>query len=203
MGLESLLARLEAEVREREAAIEAEANRQAAEILAEAERAVRDERATFHRARERELQRELDAAVAEARHAANAATLTARERLLGRVFAESLRGIPALTEDPRLLDTLAGRFADAREYVGDAEIAVRCSPALVAALKRIADRTARGVTVEVSADVGTGFVLETADGSLTVDATLERALERHRREIAARLLTRLEELEPCPSTSAT
>lgn len=199
MGIESLLARLEAEVEERDAAIEAEANRQAAEIVAAADRAVCEERVTFHHARELELRRDLDAAVADARHAANAETLTARERLLERVFAEAARGISALTDDARLLDSLPERLTSAQRFIGDAAFVVRCTPALLEALKHVAE----GVTIEATGDVGTGFVVETDDGALTIDATLERALERRRREIAARLLARLEELEPCPSTSAT
>lgn len=199
MAIENLLASLERRVQEREARIAREAEDAAAELVAAADRAVDAEREAFRREREAALKRDADVAITAARRETTRETLLARERLLERVFTAASATIADLARDARYLDTLAERVREARAFVGGREAVVRCTPGLEARLQPLAD----GMRVEVSADVGTGFVIETTDGALAVNDTLERALSRRRADLAARVLERFEALVPWDATSAT
>jgi len=199
MAIENLLGSLERRVAEREAAIARAAEDAAAELVAEADRTVAAEREAFQREREAALTREADIAITAARRETTKQTLLAREQLLARVFTAASAQIAGLAGDARYLDTLAERVRVARAFVGEREAAVRCTPGLATRLESVAD----GMRIEASADVGTGFVIETADGSLTVNDALERALARRRGDLAARVLERFEELVPWDATSAT
>jgi len=199
MAIENLLGSLERRVAEREAAIARAAEDAAAELVAEADRAVTAEREAFQREREAALTREADIAITAARRETTKETLLAREQLLARVFTAASAQIAGLARDARYLDTLAERVRVARAFVGEREAVVRCTPGLATRLESFAD----GMRIEASADVGTGFVIETADGSLTVNDVLERALTRRRGDLAARVLERFEELVPWDATSAT
>ncbi len=199
MAIENLLESLERRVAEREATIGREAESAAAELIGEADRAVAAERGAFRREREAALRREADAAITVARRDAARETLLARERLLSRVFAAASAKIPDLVRDARYLDTLAERVRDAAAFVGAREAVIHCTPGLGKRLRALVD----GMRVEESAEVGTGFVIGTADGSLAVNDTLERALARRRGDLAARVLERFEELVPWDATSAT
>ena len=91
---------------------------------------------------------------------------------------------------PAVLDCAAADLADALEYV-DGSGTVRSRPELVDWLRRKLPANAR-VSVEPDPSVGLGAVVRAADGSVEIDATVERRLARLRPRLAVLALGMLE-----------
>lgn len=174
--------------RERVDSAQAEAGR----IRAEAqERAARRRRAAVTEA-ERARTRELDSACATTAQRVSHDTLTARAAVLDRVFAAAEARLGMLAAHPGLPALLRNTFEDTLTYMPEGPITVRC-PAAVAAAAREAIGAAGhgGVVVREDDSVPLGIIVEAADGSLAVDRTFARALERERPRLAIALLPKL------------
>jgi V/A-type H+-transporting ATPase subunit E len=179
MALEELIAAIGRDGAAEAAQEVARAEEEARAIRAEAEQRLARRRAEALRRRERELQAETELALASARHAARREVLFARQELLDRVFQAAGRLLPDCLDDPRYLGSALEELEHGLGYLGGREAVVRCSPALIPLFREhCVDRPDLGV--EADASVGSGFVLATTDGALTVDATLERRLEELR-----------------------
>jgi len=188
--LDELTRRAEAEI----ASVRAAAGADAAAITAAATRRLAERRSAALGARERVLRNDAARAVAAAARDARRAELEARARLLERVFAAAAARLPAAGSSPVFLAGLSRRLTEAMVCLGDQPGALRCTPGLADAAGRIA-ATHGDLTTTPDPSVGVGFILESADGRLAIDGTLEGALARERPDLA---LVALQALERAP-----
>jgi len=156
----------------------AEAGRLAQASRAEADSA-RATRVATERAR---LRAAAERRTIERRRTTRGAVLEARQRLLDRVFAAALDLLPRTGAGPAYRDTLAARLARALACAGQAGVAVRCAPAITAALLGL--EAGRGLDIRSDPGIRGGLRVVTLDGSLEVDDTLEGSLERRRAELS-------------------
>ncbi|HXF96362.1 MAG TPA: V-type ATP synthase subunit E [Gemmatimonadales bacterium] len=196
MALEHLLAALEREAAEQAQALIAAAQAECARITAASEERAAEYRRRALAPREAELRAEAERALAAARREARRAELDARARLLDRIFAGARELFPVTIAGEAYRRALPGFLAEALACVGPGPARVRCHPALTEAIRHALGNAGRGeVTVEPDPAVGSGFVLTTADGRVTVDHTLESRLARARPRLALEALRALG-LEP-------
>ena len=177
--LDELTRRSEAEV----AALRAAAGDEVAAVAAAATRRLAERRNTTLGAREQTLRDAAERTVAAAARDARRAVLEARARLLDRVFAAAAARLPVAGSSPAYLAGLSARLTEAIAYLGDQPGGLRCHPALVTAVRRFTGNRPDLTTTSDSV-VGTGFLLESADGRLAIDGTLEGALARERADLA-------------------
>ena len=144
---------------------------------AESERVVEDRRREVLKDKEAEYGAEARIAIAAERHAAMRAVLLARTHLVDRVLERAQALLPDVARNEAYLATLSSELADALQFVEAEGTVVRCSEDLGPAVRdRMRDRPA--VKVEPEADVGTGFVVVGAEGSVVVDGRLETRIDR-------------------------
>lgn len=193
MALEHLLAALEREAAERAQALIAGARAESDRIAAAAEERVTRRRRETLGPREAALRATAERTLAETRRAARRAQLEARGRLLDRVFAAARElGPPAVAGDA-YRRALPAFLAQALACVGAAPAVIRCSPALARPIRALVATLEReGLTVEPDARVGSGFVLTTGDGKISVDHTLEARLARAESRLALEALRALD-----------
>ena len=179
----------------------AERERVLAEARAEADRVEAASRAAADGARAARLdaaRARLRAAseprLAERRRATRSSVLTARQRLLERVFAAARDGLARAGEDPAYRDTIPARLERVLACVGGRPVDVQCAPALAGQLVAVAAE--RGLAVCSDPGIRAGLRVATLDGALVVDDTLDGALERRRAELALGVLGDLAELAP-------
>jgi vacuolar-type H+-ATPase subunit E/Vma4 len=175
VGLDELVASLirnaEAEAGRRRAAARAEADR----LLAEASAKVAGRVAAAVREREAALRRELSHELARERRVRRAATLERRDRLLARVFALTLARLPEVLDHPHYRNGLARDLAEAQAFLDGRDAVVRVPATLQAFIaQRLAARP--GWTLAVDEAARTGPVIESRDGRLTLDLSLETRL---------------------------
>jgi fused signal recognition particle receptor len=191
VALEELLAALE---RDAEAAVQAvrdAAAAEAARIAAESRTQAERRRAEFVAARERELRAAGEVAAAEVGRRTRRAVLEARQGMLDRVFAAARERLAAVATQPAFTERLGDHLAEARAYLGDGPVTVRCPPELTARVRRLA-RPADGITVVADPAAGTGLRVTSGDGTVEVDNTLDARLARLRPRLALEVLQRLE-----------
>jgi len=159
---------------------------------AESERVVEDRRREVLKDKEAEYGAEARIAIAAERHAAMRAVLLARTHLVDRVLERAQALLPDVARNEAYLATLSSELADALQFVEAEGTVVRCSEDLGPAVRdRMRDRPA--VKVEPEADVGTGFVVVGAEGSVVVDGRLETRIDRLASVLAIEIHTRLQE----------
>lgn len=190
MALEDLIAAMERdaaeEVRRQLETAQAEADRIKAAGEGEASRRRED----LLGRTELELRQETAAALAAATREARRDVLFARERLLDNVFQAAAARLPVLVDDARYRAVVGAEFEEAVGYLPEGGIRLRCSPGLLGlAEEHVGDLP--GISIEPDAGVGSGFVLEAADGSSALDATLERRLADQRGSLALVVLQHL------------
>jgi vacuolar-type H+-ATPase subunit E/Vma4 len=175
VALEHLLATLERDA-------EADAAAALHAVRAEGERIAAETAARLWRQRERrraaaeaELRGATERAVAEVRHRTRAEVLEARRRFLDRVFAAATAALGEAARLPALLERLPADLAEARAYLGEGRIRVRCRPALAERLGGLA-RGDPALSIEPDPEAGTGVRLVAEDESVEVDHTLETRL---------------------------
>jgi vacuolar-type H+-ATPase subunit E/Vma4 len=161
-------------------------------IASEADRLIGDRRTEVLKGKEAEYGGEARVAIAAERHAAMRAVLLAQTRVVDRVL-ERARGLfPEAAQREAYLSTLSSELTEALEFVDSEGAVVRCSADLAAAVREgLRDRPE--VKVETEADVGTGFVVIGAGGSVLVDGRLETRMDRLASVLAIEIHTRLEE----------
>ena len=161
-------------------------------LAAESERVVEDRRREVLKDKEAEYGAEARVAIAAERHAAMRAVLLARTHLVDRVLERAQALLPDVARNEAYLATLSSELADALQFVEAEGTVVRCSEDLGPAVRdRMRDRPA--VKVEPEADVGTGFVVVGADGSVVVDGRLETRIDRLASVLAIEIHARLQE----------
>ena len=159
---------------------------------AESERVVEDRRREVLKDKEAEYGAEARIAIAAERHAAMRAVLLARTHLVDRVLERAQALLPDVARNEAYLATLSSELADALQFVEAEGTVVRCSEDLGPAVRdRMRDRPA--VKVEPEADVGTGFVVVGAEGSVVVDGRLETRIDRLASVLAIEIHARLQE----------
>ena len=159
---------------------------------AESKRVVEDRRREVLKDKEAEYGAEARVAIAAERHAAMRAVLLARTHLVDRVLERAQALLPDVARNEAYLATLSSELADALQFVEAEGTVVRCSEDLGPAVRdRMRDRPA--VKVEPEADVGTGFVVVGAEGSVVVDGRLETRIDRLASVLAIEIHARLQE----------
>lgn len=192
MAIEQLLAALETDARAQVERLRADARTAADRVAEEAASDAKRRRGELLAARAVELRAGVEVALGEARRAARKAELEARERLLDRVFAAARGKLASAIAADVYRAALPRQLADALASVGDAPAEVRCAPALVGDLRRQADGRPY-LTITADPGCGAGFTLETADGAIAVDGTLEERLGRERQRLAIDLWRELQQ----------
>lgn len=124
----------------------------------------------------------LDEAVRSARHEAAAKALRVRQDFLDGVFRRALTLLATAVASQDYRKGLEARLAEALDYVGRKDAVVRCAPALVEPLRRLADGRAQ---VEPDERIDDGF--EVIAGDLRVDARLSTELRRRWPELSIAL----------------
>jgi len=161
-------------------------------LVAESERVVEDRRREVLKDKEAEYGAEARVAIAAERHAAMRAVLLARTHLVDRVLERARALLPDVARNEAYLATLSSELTDALQFVEGEGTVVRCSANLGPDVRdRMRDRPE--VKVEPAADVGTGFVVVGAEGSVVVDGRLETRIDRLASVLAIEIHTRLQE----------
>lgn len=183
MALDHLLDDLRRRAESELAAIRDRAAAEAAAITAESDQRVAALRRQALDARESSLRAEASRAIAAAARSARRVELEAEQRLLERVCASAAERLPAHAVTPAGRAVLVRWLRYAVEYLGGRPGTLRCAAPLVSGLTGgIAGNAA--LTVQVDEGVSTGFQIESADGRLLIDGTLEGALARNRARLA-------------------
>jgi vacuolar-type H+-ATPase subunit E/Vma4 len=194
MALEHLLDELTRRAETEIAAVRDAAAREAATLAGTAERLIAERRRATLDGRERTLRDDAERAVAAAARDARLAELEARDRLVTRVLARAAERLPAAAAGAVFRRQLPLRIAAARGCLGEGAGRLRCTPALADGCRRAAaDHSELAVTADPA--VPAGFVLESADGRVAIDGTLDGALARDR---AALALVVMRAAEPPP-----
>ncbi|HEX6106359.1 MAG TPA: V-type ATP synthase subunit E [Gemmatimonadales bacterium] len=190
MALTELLQTLEDEARQRVndllAQARAEADRLRRESAAEGDRL----RGVALHARETELRADAARRLEAARREATRQVLEARAAALGAIRARAEERLAAGAGDPAWLPRLRRDLAEGLRYLDAVPVVVEADAALLGELR------AAGGGRELRFEAATGhhgLVLRSADGALTVDASLEARLERAWPALAMDLVRRLEE----------
>lgn len=197
MGLDELLARLDARAAEERAAVLAEARAEAERIRADAERECA-RRSDRHLSRVRETEeRSASKALAEATMDARGRILDARRRVADRVRAALSRRIEGSAAESAYRRAVTEELDEAIERVGGADavgIVIDVSEGLAPHLGDwTQEATASGIAVTPDPELTSGFVLTADEGRVVVDGTLESRLELGWRRLAAAVL---QEAEP-------
>lgn len=149
-------------------------------------------------ARQRAHSAALDRARSDARTRTAREWLTARAEALDHVFVAAHKTLAARSGDPRFVVAVAGIARDALPYLPLGDASARCAASLAPALRAVLESQlpgGPGLRVIEDNAVATGVVLETADRSLSIDATFERHLSRERPRLAIEVARQLESAE--------
>jgi vacuolar-type H+-ATPase subunit E/Vma4 len=163
-----------------------------ARLGSEANRLIGDRRREVLKDKEAEYGAEARVAIAAERHSAMRALLLARTRVVTRVLERARALLPDVARNDTYLSTLQSELTEALQFVDDEGAVVRCSADLASAVREgLRDRPE--VTVEPKANVGTGFVVVGAGGSVHVDGRLETRIDHLASVLAIEIHKRLEE----------
>jgi vacuolar-type H+-ATPase subunit E/Vma4 len=164
----------------------------AEQIASDADRLIGDRRTEILKGKEAEYDGEARVAIAAERHAAMRAVLLAQTSVVDRVLERARGLLPEATQSDTYLSTLRDELTGALEFVEGKGAVVRCSAELAPAVReRLRDRPE--VKVEPRADVGPGFVVVGAGGSVLVDGRLQKRVDRLTSVLAIEIHRRLEE----------
>ena len=193
MALEELLRTLEMEASARIEGVRSRARTEAEQLRRDAEADLSRRGQAMVEASEIELRTAAAREVAVARHEATRRVLVAREATLARIRDRVRERLAAHAADTALLPLLHRDLERGLGFVGE-DAVVEAEGALLDGLKRSLDGR-RGVTFEPAVPTRAGLVLRSADGRLTVDATLESRLLQEWPRLAVALIRRLDETE--------
>jgi len=172
--------------------IRGEARVDSERLGSESDRLIEDWRSQALREKEAEYGAQARVAIAAERHAAMEAVLLARTRVVARVLERARALLPDAGQKEAYLSTLSSELMEALQFVDGEGAVVRCSAALAPAVREgLRDRPE--VKVETEADLGTGFVVVGAEGSVVVDGRLETRIDRLASVLAIEIHARLQE----------
>ena len=189
MTVEPLLEHLRHEGEEEARRRLAAARARAEGIVAQARERLEVRRRTMIEAHTRQLSARRERACAESAQRASHATLAARERFVERVLRE-LRAIAADNiGDARFATRARHDLQRAIDYLPDGAVVVRCAPTLAAAIRECAPTLpGRSLSITEDASLAPGIVVESSDGRVRVETTIEQHLTADRPQIAIALL---------------
>jgi len=162
-------------------------------VASQSERAVEGRRRELMERKEAEHGAEARRAIATERHAAMRAVLVARTQVVDRVLERARALLPEASMDERYLTALGAELPEALTFVDGDDAVVRCSPALEPAVRKALSDTPR-VRVEPNEEMGTGFIVVGAGGSVVVDGQLDTRIRRSASSLAMEIHARLQEL---------
>ena len=191
MALAELLLTLEADADARIAALLTDARADAERLGADGAAELGRRRSVAVGTREIELRAGLGRALEAARRQAAGTTLEARAAALERIRVRAEAMLAERAADPALLGLFVRDLALALEYVGPVPATVEAPGALIETLRAGAAARDR-VTFATSDPERAGLIVRSADGSVTVDATLGSRLARAWPRLAIHLAARLE-----------
>lgn len=165
----------------------------AEQISAEAEQRVASRRAASLQEEEAACRVAARSVIAAERHEAMRGVLLARALLVDRVLELATSLLPAATRTEAYLSSLPRQLESSMPFIGDKGAIIRCSPEVVP-LMRDASSSHESTTMEPSSEMQNGFVLVSADGSVTVDKRLDSQLRRMKPTLAIEIHRRLAEL---------
>jgi vacuolar-type H+-ATPase subunit E/Vma4 len=190
MALSDLIARLEQEAQNQVQAIQRDADVEVRAMETATEHVIADLTARHleHERAERGIvyQREL----AQARRQARARELEARWAQLSRILERARTLVPEVGASPAYAESLPAHIDEALSFLEGLQPRVRCQPAF-APIARAAIARHGGAELVEDPSVGPGVVVEAADGSVVVDATLAARLARAEERLAIELLRQL------------
>jgi vacuolar-type H+-ATPase subunit E/Vma4 len=176
VALQDLLTALRTQAAARRDEELSRARAEAERIRADAEAALEHRRRDFVAQIREDEEAVSRRAVARARAESAEGVLSARNRLLQRVRAALADRISGLDEDEEYRRVMTEELGDALERLPEAQLVVRAPASLVPLVRETADGDAR-VTVDVSDEVGHGFVAAAPSEGIEIDATLEAQLD--------------------------
>ncbi len=166
---------------------------EAEQLRAEAEREIQSRRAASLQLEEDKYRLAARSVVATERHASMQAVLMARAQLVDRVLELATSLLPDACTTETYRSTIAQQLADSMLFVGHEGTRILCAPELVSTVREAA-RAYASVTVEPDTETRAGFIVVSADGSVTVDKRLDTQLRRMRPTLAIEIHNRVEEL---------
>jgi vacuolar-type H+-ATPase subunit E/Vma4 len=162
-------------------------------VVSQSERAIEGRRRELMALKEAEYGADARRAIATERHTAMRAVLMARTKLVDRVLERARGLLPEAAADERYLAALGAELAEALKFVEGDDAMVRCSPALEPTVRNsLSDRPR--VRVQTDQEIGTGFIVVGAGGSVVVDGQLETRIDRLASTLAFEIHARLQDL---------
>ncbi len=162
-------------------------------VASHSEGAIEDRRRALKELKEAEYGADARRAVANERHAAMRAVLMSRTQVVDRVLERARALLPKASMDERYLTALGAELSEALTFVDGDDAVVRCSPALEPAVRKALSDRPR-VRVEPEKEMGTGFIVVGAGGSVVVDGQLDTRISRSASSLAIEIHARLQEL---------
>ncbi len=191
MALDDLLTRLRRQAEAEATALVDEGRRAAAQIAQEADAEVSAVRAERRRALEARLRAEASVAIESARSDAALRLLRARREAIESVIHRVQAMLPETGADPHYVVSATGEFDRALEVL-DGRPAVASAAAALA--EHLSARTPPGVEIRADPTVS-GFRIQSTDGRIEVDATLDARLRQLAPALAIELARAMDEPE--------
>jgi len=188
MGLAELLSTLDEET-------DAEVRQELTHGRDEAARIVEETAANLSRrrdevlsSRESELRREAEASLARARREARREVLSARQRVLDRIFESARAELANVASRPEFDGVLRRDIDDALSLLAPTKAVVRCARALEDRVRAIVGERA---AIEIDDAIGIGIEVLSEERTVRIDQTLATRLDRLRGEIAIAITERI------------
>jgi vacuolar-type H+-ATPase subunit E/Vma4 len=181
MGLTHLLEALERDARNEVERLTAAARAEADGITADARARLDERRRVALDEVERRHRFEMEQALTAARRVGRRTVLEARQRLMQRVLDALRASLPGALALPAYRDGLPDAVRRALAALGEGSLVIRCTPAIRSTIETI--ERPSGVSVVPDDSIGNGFVIHVADGSVEVVETLEERLVRQRTDL--------------------
>jgi V/A-type H+/Na+-transporting ATPase subunit E len=192
MGLEDILAAMEADAAAEREAILSSAKQEAEQIVARAREAAVTARSRAAEAELRRLRSDQARRLNDARLGGLREVAAAREQLLEGSFAACVSELQSIRSSPGYETTLGQLLDEALDEIGDHAVSVQVDPRDEGIVRRLLSD--RGVSAHLSPCLGCagGLDLASEDGRIVVRNTLERRLGRAREMLREELLSMLE-----------
>lgn len=191
MALDDLIAALHREAEAEAAAIRAAARAEVDAIQRRTDTDLDERRARVAGVRERDRQVAVELALVSARHSARREHLEARRRALARVLDAVRQRFPQALASEGFQGALPGQLEEALHCLGARPGTLRVHPTLLdPAGGAVAGQS--HLTLVPDPAIGAGFLLQSDDGAVEINGTLEDRLERQASRIALEIMAALE-----------
>jgi vacuolar-type H+-ATPase subunit E/Vma4 len=157
-------------------AILAAARAEVEAIRARSETDLAERRGAALAARDADRRAAVEPALVVARRHGRRELLEARRRLLERVFAAARSRFPETLTSPEYQAALPGLITEALRCLGERDGTLRFHPSLRRTIHAAAGKRA-GLRLVSDPGIGSGFKVQSADGRIEIDGTLEDRLD--------------------------